>query len=202
MLLGSRAAQDLNVRSGTLGGMGQWNGIELEGLVLHSGRLTLRPWQPTDAATVQAILADERIRRHLPGPWPSTAEDARDLLTGPGQDGRITGSRLDCAVAENGTGRLIGRASLRLPTTPYDVAEIGFWLATSDWGNGYATEATRTLARFGLDNGLARLEIRCEVPNAASGPVPAGRCSTPPSSSGPPPTRTSRSRRPGRCCQL
>ncbi|HST49085.1 GNAT family N-acetyltransferase [Jatrophihabitans sp.] len=151
--------------------MGQWQGIELEGLVLHSGRLTLRPWQPTDAVTVQAILADRRISEYLPLPWPYTASDAHSFVTGPGQDGRVAGTRLDCAIAENTTGRLVGSASLRLPSGPWDVAEIGYWLATADWGNGYATEATRTLARFGLDNGLTRIEIRCEVPNAASAAV-------------------------------
>jgi len=151
--------------------VGQWQGIELEGLVLHSGRLTLRPWQPADAVAVQAILADERIHRYLPMPWPYTAEDARHFVTGPGQDGRLAGTRLDCAVAENTTGRLVGSASLRLPVASYDAAEIGFWLAPADWGNGYATEAVRTLARFGLGNGLARVEIRCEVPDAASAAV-------------------------------
>jgi len=151
--------------------MGQWNGIELDGLVLHSGRLTLRPWQPPDAAALPALLADERIVEHLPLPWPYTAEDAQDFVTGHGQAGRTAGTRLDCAIAENSTGRLVGSASLRLPVGGHDSAEIGYWLAVPEWGNGYATEAVRTLARFGLDNGLARIEIRCEVPNAASAAV-------------------------------
>src|SRR5690348_14962348 len=136
MLLGRCSAQDRNVPSGTLGGVGQWRGIELEGLVLHSGRLTLRPWQPSDAATVQEILADRRISEYLPLPWPHTAEDARSFVTGPGQDGRIAGTRLDCAIAENSTGRLVGSASLRLPTAPWDAAEIGYWLATSERDDG------------------------------------------------------------------
>lgn len=151
--------------------MGEWRGVELDGLVLHSGRLTLRPWQPSDAATVQASLADGQAAKYLPLPTPYTAEDARDFVTGPGLDGRLTGERLDCAIAENTTGRLVGSASLRLPVSGNDTAEIGYWLATGEWGNGYATEAVRTLARFGLGNGLARIEIRCEVPNAASAAV-------------------------------
>ncbi|MBV9821321.1 MAG: GNAT N-acetyltransferase [Actinobacteria bacterium] len=155
--------------------MGEWRGVELDGLVLHSGRLTLRPWQPSDATQVAAMLADGRAATYLPLPTPYTADDARDFVTGLGRDGRLTGRRLDCAIAENTTGRLVGSASLRLPVTPHEVAEIGYWLATAEWGNGtgeeYATEAVRTLARFGLGNGLARIEIRCEVPNAASAAV-------------------------------
>lgn len=151
--------------------MAEWNGVELEGLVLHSGRLTLRPWQSSDAAQVQAIQTDERISRHLPLPWPYTAQDARDFVTRHGQAGRIAGNRLDCAIAENTTGRLVGSASLQLPALGTGGAEIGYWLAVPDWGRGYATEATRTLARFGLGNGLARIQIRCEVPNVASAAV-------------------------------
>src|ERR1700712_3317341 len=177
MLLGSGSVQDSNVRSGSVVAMAQWGGVELEGLVLHSGRLTLRPWQPADAAAVQAILADERMHRHLVLPWPYTAEDARGFVTDHAPAGRATGARLDCALAENTSGRLVGSATLYLPvagaggTVTTVAAEIGYWIAVADWGRGYATEAARALARFGLANGLSRIRIRCEVPNAASAAV-------------------------------
>lgn len=151
--------------------MAEWSGVELEGLVLHSGRLTLRPWQPEDAFAVRAIMADERMHQHLALPWPYTAEDARRFVTEHAQAGRSAGVRLDCAIAENASGRLVGSASLRLPTAEDAGAEIGYWVAAADWGQGYATEAVRTLARFGLANGLGRIQIRCEVPNAASAVV-------------------------------
>ncbi|HEX8766728.1 MAG TPA: GNAT family N-acetyltransferase, partial [Jatrophihabitans sp.] len=152
--------------------MAEWNGVELDGLVLHSGRLTLRPWQPDDAAAVQAVMTDQRMRQYLPVlPWPYTAEDAHSFVTGHGQSGRAAGSRLDCAVAENTSGRLVGSATLQLPVAGLDSAEIGYWVAAADWGQGYATEAVRTLARFGFDNGLGRIVIRCEVQHAASAAV-------------------------------
>ncbi|MEO7261262.1 MAG: GNAT family N-acetyltransferase [Jatrophihabitantaceae bacterium] len=151
--------------------MAEWSGVELEGLVLHSGRLTLRPWQPSDASVVQAIMADERMHRHLPLPWPYTAEDAGAFVTEHASSGRAAGTRLDCAIAENASGRLVGSATLNLPVTDYASAEIGYWVAVADWGRGYATEAAQTLARFGLANGLARIQIRCEVENVASAAV-------------------------------
>jgi len=58
-----------------------------------------------------------------------------------------------------------------LPVAAMHSAEIGYWVATEDWGQGYATEAARTLARFGFDNGLGRIEIRCTVSNVASAAV-------------------------------
>ena len=151
--------------------MAEWNGIELDGLVLRSERVTLRPWQPGDAAAVQAIMADERMHRHLPLPWPYTAEEAHRFVTEHGQAGRAAGSRLDCAVTENTSGRLVGSATLHLPVGGPDSAEIGYWVATADWGQGYATEAARTLARFGFDNGIQRIAIRCAVSNVASAAV-------------------------------
>lgn len=159
------------VRSGNLMVMAEWSGVELEGLVLHSGRLTLRPWQPQDAPAVRAVMADERMHQHLALPWPYTAEDARSFVTEHALAGRAAGSRLDCAVAENASGRLVGSATLQLPGAADASAEIGYWVAVSDWGRGYATEAVRTLTRFGLANGLGRIQIRCEVPNAASAAV-------------------------------
>jgi RimJ/RimL family protein N-acetyltransferase len=152
--------------------MAEWNGVELEGLVLHSGRLTLRPWQADDAAAVQAVMADERMHRHLPLPRPYTAEDARDFVTGHGAAGRATGSRLDCALAENTSGRLVGSATLQLPSADdAGSAEIGYWVGVADQGQGYATEAARTLARFGFAHGLPRIRVRCTVANLASAVV-------------------------------
>lgn len=153
--------------------MGQWNGVELDGLVLHTGRLTLRPWQPGDADAVEAVMADERMHHHLPLPRPYTAADARSFVTEHGQAGRAAGSRLDCAIAENTTGRLVGSATLQLPSADDGAtdAEIGYWVAVGHWGRGFATEAVGALARFGFGNGLARVAIRCEVRNTASAAV-------------------------------
>jgi RimJ/RimL family protein N-acetyltransferase len=170
MVLGSRAGEDSNVRSGNLGLVAQWNGTELDGLVVHSGRLTLRPWQLSDAPAVQELLADERMRRPLMQAEPYTAQDATNFVA---QQiaGRTEGLRLDCAVAENTTGRLIGSASLALPVAERTSAEIGYWIGVSDWGAGYATEATRTLARFGFGHGLSRIQISCAPSNIASASV-------------------------------
>ncbi|MEO6702400.1 MAG: GNAT family N-acetyltransferase [Jatrophihabitantaceae bacterium] len=151
--------------------MGTWNGIELDGLVLHSGRLTLRPWQPSDAVAVEQIMADRRIGRYLPLPWPYTRADATDFVNEHALAGRRDGSRLDCALAENSSGRLVGSATLILPRGGRPGAEIGYWLGSEFWGSGYITEAVQTLTRFGFGNGLARIRIICEVPNLASARV-------------------------------
>ena len=152
--------------------MAEWNGIELDGLVLHGGRLTLRPWQRSDAPAVQSVMADRRMGAYLPLlPTPYTAQDAVAFVTEGGTAGRGRGSSLDCAVAENTTGELVGSASLNFPVSGRASAEIGYWIASGHWGRGYATEATSTLARFGFAAGLGRIQIQCDPRNTASARV-------------------------------
>lgn len=148
--------------------MGQWNGIELDDLVLTGERLTLRPWRPGDAADVAAIMADRAMHEFLPLPNPYTRADADRFVTELGHSGRRSGTGIGSAVVETVTGRLVGAAELRLPG-PRDVfGDIGYWVAAAAQGNGYAAEATRTLARWAFDHGVHRVEIRCSARNVAS----------------------------------
>jgi RimJ/RimL family protein N-acetyltransferase len=150
--------------------MALWNGIELDGLVLHGGSLTLRPWQPTDAPAVRRIMADERMSRYLELPWPYSAVDAVEFVTQSGVAGRRDGSRIDCAIARNTDGELLGSASLNLRSARSG-GEIGYWVDARLWRQGVATEAVQTLTRFGFAHGLQRIEIACHRRNVASARV-------------------------------
>lgn len=153
------------VTSGNLDAMGTWNGIELDDLELQSGALLLRPWRRSDAPAVEAIMADERMSEYLPLPRPYTAADAVDFVTGFATDGRRRGTRIECALEVGG--ELVGAAGLHLPVAGCEPA-IGYWVASAYWGQGYATQAARTLASFGFDHGIHRIEIKADVANAAS----------------------------------
>jgi RimJ/RimL family protein N-acetyltransferase len=150
--------------------MAEWRGIDLHGLVLHSGRLTLRPWQAGDAGWVHEAMAAPELHRYLRLPQPYTLESARSFVGEYARTGVAEGSYLPFAIAENSTGRLVGAIGLHHLTSP-DGAEIGYWLARSDWGNGYAAESATTLARFALSAGSPRVTIRCDVSNSASAAV-------------------------------
>lgn len=51
----------------------------------------------------------------------------------------------------------------------HPVANLGYWIKTGATSRGVATEATRALARYGLEHlGLIRIEIIMSVANAAS----------------------------------
>jgi len=64
---------------------------------------------------------------------------------------------------------VIGGADLRVVSTRDRRAELGYGLARSHWGQGYATEAAGLLLRFGFERlGLVRVEALCSVENDRS----------------------------------
>lgn len=153
------------------GHSGQWLGVELPGLVLHGGRVTLRPWQSSDAAAIAEIMADPRMHEHLDLPRPYSRADAERYVDELAPRVAAEGSELILAIAENASGRVLGSIALRGLAQDSLMAEVGYWVATSDWGQGYATEAVRTVSRFALAQGARRVEILTEVDNLASAKV-------------------------------
>jgi RimJ/RimL family protein N-acetyltransferase len=150
---------------------------------LRTARLVLRPWQAEDAAQLHPIL--EANWEHL-APWiPARVADPASV---PVLAQRLAGYATDFAgdrewrygifVADGQ--RLLGELSLfsraamgRVAYADADRAEVGYWLRTDATGQGFATEAARsvlavaaTLSRF------ACAEIRCDARNASSAAVP------------------------------
>ncbi len=104
----------------------------------------------------------------VPMPDPYTRADAVQFVTELGHAGRRSGTGIGNAVVETATGRLVAAAELRLPKPRETISEIGYWVAVTAQGNGYAAEATRTLAAWAFDHGVHRAEIRCAARNVAS----------------------------------
>lgn len=74
------------------------------------------------------------------------------------------------------TGRLVGSVGYHRMNWAVPRMEIGYWLRTGETGKGYATEATRALAKVAFEEfGARRLDIRCDDSNVASAAV-AERC--------------------------
>lgn len=149
----------------------QFRGAELVGLELSTPRLTLRPWQLSDAQAVAAIMATGRLHTYATNlPSPYTAEDARRFVTEIAPAAAQHGAGLELAVVERGSGTLSGAIALRLPQ-PAREASMGYWIAPPAWRQGFATEAVRALAQWGGDHGVARIEITCNVRNTPSAKV-------------------------------
>ena len=130
-------------------------------------RLLLRPGFPEDAPALVAAIADEAIVRSLATvPWPYTMRDAEAVLASPRDP--ILPSLL---IFERGTGapQLVG--SCGLGRRPSGSVEMGYWIAKSFWGRGYATEACSALVDIARALGLQSLEGSHFLDNPASARV-------------------------------
>jgi ribosomal-protein-alanine N-acetyltransferase len=110
---------------------------------LRTARLLLRQWRDSDHAPFAALNADPEVTEHFPGPL--TAEQSRASV-----ERYATGLTADgygiWAVEVVETGTFVGFVGLARPAwsaafTP--CTEVGWRLARSAWGHGYATEGAR-----------------------------------------------------------
>src|SRR5205085_7307865 len=111
--------------------------------------------------------ADEAIARNLANvPWPYRMRDAEAFLAKP-RDPVLPSLLIFERTA--GTPRLTGACGLG--RRPSGAVEMGYWIATSHWGRGYATEACAALIAIARALGLAALEGSHFLDNPASARV-------------------------------
>ncbi len=139
---------------------------------LTDGIVVLRLPREADAPAIAAACRDPEIARWIPVPVPYHLEDARAFVASAGE-GWTSGREPTFVVAEAATRALAGAIALhRHPDEPGKAA-VGYWLAPGARGRGLATRAVRLVVdwAFGLEPGLARMELLTLVGNEASGRV-------------------------------
>lgn len=125
---------------------------------IETDRLILRPWREADKPAFAALNADPEVMRHFPKRM--TREESDDLA------GRIMTRMAErgwgsFAVEVKGGEPFIGFVGPNVPA--YEIpcgpcVELGWRLARSAWGRGYATEAARAAAGFAFSQlGLAEI---------------------------------------------
>jgi RimJ/RimL family protein N-acetyltransferase len=134
--------------------------------MLHSERLILRDFRDDDFEAVHAYATDLEVVRHTTWGPNSEAETRKFLKRAQSQvevDPRIT---FEFAVVRAEEGDLIGGIGLHLDGRK---AMLGYCLARSAWGLGYATEAARVITEFGFRSlGLHRIWACCDPENPGS----------------------------------
>jgi ribosomal-protein-alanine N-acetyltransferase len=125
---------------------------------LTTDRLLLRRWTDADRGPFAAMNADPEVVRHLRGKLDRAASDAFVDRIEAGFERHGFGL---WAVEVRQTGEFIGFTGLAWQTFPAHftpAVEVGWRLARSAWGSGYATEAARAAIDFGF-GGVGLLEI-------------------------------------------
>jgi RimJ/RimL family protein N-acetyltransferase len=135
---------------------------------LITPRLRLRPFTAADQEAIHAVYSDPEVMRYVGhGAHRSMAETERAL--------RMYGDILAAhgysfvAVVEREGGALVGDAGLTPLGGRGPDVELGYTVARSAWGCGYATEVGRALVEHAFTTlGVPRVVAQVEPANAAS----------------------------------
>jgi RimJ/RimL family protein N-acetyltransferase len=140
--------------------------VDLPTEVVRTDRLVLRPFGLEDVDAVFRASQDPETQRWISAiPVPYTREAARAFVEDVAMRQRAEGTGLS-SVIEAG-GKLAGTAGLSFGTGRLG-PEIGYTVAPSARGRGYAAEAARGLAEWALGHGAPRVHLYADVRNTAS----------------------------------
>lgn len=148
---------------------------------LETPRLLLRPFAVADAPQLHEALVESiaALREHL-GHLPWVAEPPT-LASAEARCRRALASfllRTDLAYLafDRRSGRLVASAGLHRTDWALPATEVGYWVRTSEVGQGYASEAVEALTRWALEGlGAVRVALVTDAGNAGSRAV-AERC--------------------------
>jgi RimJ/RimL family protein N-acetyltransferase len=136
---------------------------------LGTERLVLRHWRAGDREPFAALNADPEVAEYLGGPL---SREQSDVLVERIESGFVRHGFGLWAVELCASGEFIGFAGLARP--PFEAhftpaVEVGWRLARTAWGNGYATEAGQAALAFGFDRaGLSEIVSMTAVGNKRS----------------------------------
>lgn len=142
---------------------------------VQTSRLTLRRWRISEAAELKTAIDSSLAHLQRWMPWAMAEPSPLEAI-----EQRIAkfeaqfdyGLEWLFAIRSRETGEVLGGTGLHPRIGPYGL-EIGYWLAQSATGKGYATEAAEALTRVALEQlGVTHTQIRCDPGNVASAAIP------------------------------
>lgn len=140
-------------------------------ITLSDERLLLRAFRAEDDEVIYQAVRESMAEL---GQWLSwchgaySIEDTRQFLAGRGDAFRDEGEH-GFAIFERANGRFVGATGINQLDSAALRANLGYWLRTSATGQGFASRATKIVARWALGSfGLERVEIVAAVGNCAS----------------------------------
>ena len=130
------------------------------------GGVLLRPWSLDDAQAVMDAYQDEAIQRWHVRRADSVAE-TREWIAG-WQSGWAAETDAIWAVAEAGSGTLLGRAGLKHLKFSDGTADVAYWTVPAARGKGVCPRAVDAMASWAFTAGFRRLDLEHAVGNTAS----------------------------------
>lgn len=133
--------------------------------VLETERTRLRPFRESDRDALFEVFGDPEVARYWAFPaWTEVAQAAAYIAP------RVpSSSSLPWAIADRGSDRLIGTATIFNLHREQGRAEIGYSLQRAQWGKGLAREAVARVLAYGFDDvKLRRFEADIDPRNTAS----------------------------------
>jgi len=137
-------------------------------LELTTPRLRLRPFTEADLGAIHAVYADPDVMRFVGHGAHRTIEDTASAV-------RVYNDALArlgysfLAVTEREGGALVGDGGLHPLAGKGPDVELGYTLARSAWGRGYATELGRVLVAYAFEAlDVERVVAQVEPANHAS----------------------------------
>lgn len=134
---------------------------------LTTERLLLRAFTPDDVEAVHAYAGDPEVCRYTD--WgPNTPLQSQAFIDEM-RAASAAESPGSLTWAVTVTGNVVGACSVTVTSHEHQRGVMGYVLARSHWGRGYATEAAAAVLRFArAELGLRRVEATCRPDNVAS----------------------------------
>ena len=139
-------------------------------------RLVVRCYDPRDAALVKDAVDSSLDELRAWMPWahdePKPLDEKVELLRRFRASFDL-GQEFVYGIFSADETEVVGGTGLH-DRVGEDAFEIGYWIRTSQMGNGYATEASAALTRVAFEVcGVDRMEIRVDPANERSAAIPA-----------------------------
>ncbi|WP_435194402.1 GNAT family N-acetyltransferase [Natronomonas sp. EA1] len=134
-------------------------------IFLEGETVELRTIEPEDAAFLQETINDPEVRRTLAANAPITGIEEENWIESLDNDEGV--HLLVCVEGEP-----VGTVGIQPPSGPSRTVELGYFIASDAWGNGYATAAVRLLCRYAFrERGLHKVYADVYDLNPASARV-------------------------------
>ncbi len=117
--------------------------------IIVTERLVLKPFLLSDARRVQYLAGNTKVAEttlNIPHPY---EDGMAESWIGTHRESFNEGKGFTYAITNKDTDELIGAIGIMINPT-HRRGELGYWIGVPYWGNGYCTEASKALIKYGF----------------------------------------------------